>query len=364
MSSQHVFSVFSQGVVHAPNESTPTLPLTTSVSELLKSAEQESVEVVDKVVQNLINPEVGMAFDSEDKAYEMPPSRPRRPPRLFVDDSTGRVVLAEAGEDAVAFILSVLADPRAAVDELLRGRLLRQSLCLRGPPAAGRLRRFLEARGQGQGQGHHGVAPLPLRPPRVPLQRRRVAGARLRVPLRCAPCCAATRRRRDTEVHFLEASFYRRPDGSAVTTGRGAGRSGDTFYRCKARDDVRGRDFLPCRYRVTDKRGVRCLLCHGLTSVEVKCAKADGGGEAAGSACRYAILDDLTVKPVVSAGGLSVAVLLSAVGVTADAATVREVNVPFAYKEGLGMIWASLHSKTVLTNVFRSAVVAGAGRRR
>ena len=40
--------------------------------------------------------------------------------RLFVDNSTGRVVLAEAGEDAVAFILSVLADPRAAVDRHLR----------------------------------------------------------------------------------------------------------------------------------------------------------------------------------------------------------------------------------------------------
>ena len=32
--------------------------------------------------------------------------------------------------------------------------------------------------------------------------------------------------------------------------------------------------------------------------------------------------------------------------------------------QGLGMIWASLHSKTVLTNVFRSAVVAGAGAAR
>jgi len=151
------------------------------------------------------------------------------------------------------------------------------------------------------------------------------------VPLRCAPCCAATGRRRDTEVHFLEASFYRRPDGSAITTGRGAGRSGDTFYRCKARDDVRGRDFLPCRYRVTDERGVRCPLCHGLTSVEVKCAKADGGGEPAagsGSSCRYAILDDLTVRPVVVSAdaGLGVAALLSAVGVTADPATVREVG--------------------------------------
>ena len=74
----------------------------------------------------------------------------------------------------------------------------------------------------------------------------------------CMPLCVMWRERKHDELHFLEASFYRRPDGSTVTEGYAAGRSGDTFYRCKARDAEHGRDFLPCRYHVTDERTVRC----------------------------------------------------------------------------------------------------------
>jgi hypothetical protein len=271
--------------------------------------------------------------------------------RLFVDDSTERVVLAEAGEGAAAFILSVLADPRAAVEALLREdpafaaagcyaslsafeslSLLPRSVASSSvPPVLPRAcRRPAASKGGGRGI-------MAWRLFRCDHLWCRCSDVASRTPGSACPC-ASCGGRRDTELHFLEASFYRRPDGSAVTAGRGAGRSGDTFYRCKARDAERGRDFLPCRYRVTDERGVRCQLCHGLTSVEVKCAKAGGGGgggEPAGSACRYAILDDLTViRPVVvSAGGLSVAALFSAAGVTVDPATVREVDVPFGYKE-------------------------------
>lgn len=39
--------VFSQGNVHAATESTPTLPVTTSVSELPESMAPESIEVSD-----------------------------------------------------------------------------------------------------------------------------------------------------------------------------------------------------------------------------------------------------------------------------------------------------------------------------
>jgi hypothetical protein len=258
--------------------------------------------------------------------------------RLFVDDSTARVLLAEAGEDAVAFILSVLANPRAAVEEMLReDPAFAAAGCYASLSAFEALLPWgtsaTSSRPAGKGKGRGIMAWRLFRCDHLGCRCSDVASRAPGSACPCAPCASAAgggRGRRDTELHFLEASFYRRPDESAVTAGRGAGRSGDTFYRCPARDAGRGRDFLQCRYRVTDERGVRCPLCHGLTSVEVKCAKADGG-EQAGSSCRYAILDDLTVRPV--SAGISVAALLSAVGVTADPATVREVNVPFGYKE-------------------------------
>ncbi|XP_025815721.1 uncharacterized protein LOC112892823 [Panicum hallii] len=258
-----------------------------------------------------------------------------------------------------------------------RGKLLREPRRRRGPPAKGPCLYRLLPRGAARlrGHGHHGTAAVPVRPPRVPLQRRRVAGGRLRAPLRVPVLLPRQRRRRaregrrDTELHFLEACFCRRPDGSAATARRGAGRSGDAFYRCCARDERHGgRDVFPCRFRVTDERG--------RTTVAVTCAKAgDGedpsvsarpdaglGHEAAGPPTSYAIMDDLVVKPIEA--GLSGSAMLPALGVAADTDDVREETVPFGYKEGLGLLLASLRSKTALTDVFLPALARATRRRR
>ncbi|CAL4958227.1 unnamed protein product [Urochloa decumbens] len=306
--------------------------------------------------------------------------------RIFVDGPGRRVLFAEAGADAAAFLSSLLAAPvRAAAADILRedpasaaaaccfGNLAAASDALlprgaattssssRTPPGMGIMARRLFR------CGHLGC-PCSDVPSREPGSACPCASRSCRA----AATGGTGTRERDTELHFLEACFYRRPDGSAAGRSRGGGgRSGDTFYR---------------RFRVTDERGVECPLCGGRTTVEVKCAaKAGGGGSEeecssvyaqpdAGhgggedaqdggltTTC-YAIMDDLSVRPV--AAGLSGSALLSALGVAADPDDVREETVPFGYKEGFSLLWAALRSKTALTDVFLPAVTPAARRRR
>jgi hypothetical protein len=281
---------------------------------------------------------------------------PARTVRLLVDGPGRRVVLAEAGESAAAFLSSLLDDPvHAALDALLREDPASAAAgCFRNLAAA----EALLQRGAASSSSTTTSTSFRALHPRAP------AGLRImaRRLFRCAhigcpcsdvasreagsacpcdsPSCAAADARRHAELHFLEACFYRRPDGSAATGGRrGGGRSGDTFYRCRARDERRAgaaRDIFPCRFRVTDERGVECPLCGGRTTVEVKCAGKAGEGEGSSArkpdaATSYAVMDDLAVRPVPA--GLSGAALLSALGVAVDADDVREETVPFGYKE-------------------------------
>ncbi|CAO2199027.1 unnamed protein product [Urochloa humidicola] len=297
---------------------------------------------------------------------------PARTVRIFVDGPGRRVLFAEAGADAAAFLSSLfpveplraaakgmlLEEPASddaacfgnlavAFDTLLPrlGDAASSSRAPRAPKGMGiMVRRLFRC-------GHLGC-------PCSDVASREVGSA-----CPCAsPSCTAAAGTRDTELHFLEACFYRRPDGSAAVAGRGGGRGGDTFYRCRARDERRRRDLLPCRFRVTDERGVTCPLCGGRTTVAVTCAKAGGGddkgqegrssGEDEGptTTTSYAIMEDLSVRPV--AAGLSGAAMLSALGVAADPADVREETVPFGLTEVLSLLSAALKSKTPLTDVF------------
>ncbi|CAO2204612.1 unnamed protein product [Urochloa humidicola] len=355
----------------------------------------------------------------------MPPSARARTVRVFVDEPGRRVLFAEAGSDAAAFLSSLLAAPvRATAADMLREDPASAAACCFGNLAAAS--DALLPRGAASSSSStsttttsaSSLAP-PASAPR-PVDRAPkgmgIMAAMARRLFRCAhlgcPCsdvvsreagsacpCASRSCRaagggtRDTELHFLEACFYRRPDGSAATAAagsrRGAGRSGETFYRCGARDERRGgRDVFPCRFRVTDERGVECPLCGGRTTVAVKCAKAGSGGDgdAEGSSVPappegkgrrdaepgsptpttttsyHIIMDDLSVRPVPA--GLSDAALLSALGVAADPADVLEETVPFGSKEGLRLLWAALRSKTALTDVFLPAVAPAARHRR
>jgi hypothetical protein len=163
----------------------------------------------------------------------------------------------------------------------------------------------------------------------------------------CASCGPSDTR--DTGLHFLEAVFFRRVDESAITRRwAGAGRSGDTFYRCRVRNgrhDVR--DVYLCRGRVTDERGVVCPLCRSLSTITVRLVangNGSGGNKEVGSSSTstrlphaamapglgYAVMDDLTVSPMVE--GLSRTALLEELGV-ADPATVCEEVVHVGYKQ-------------------------------
>ncbi|CAL4951586.1 unnamed protein product [Urochloa decumbens] len=318
--------------------------------------------------------------------------------RIFVDGSGRRVLFAEAGADAAAFLSSLLAAPvRAAAAEMLREdpESSAAACCSFGNLAAASDALLPRVHAASSSRAPAGMGIMARRLFRCGHLGCPCSDVASREPGSACPCASRSCRAaatggtgtRDTELHFLEACFYRRPDGSASGRSRGGGRrSGDTFYRCRARDERRGgagRDVFPCRFRVTDERGVECPLCGGRTTVEVKCAAkaggeeerssvaseapdaGHGGGEDAqdgGPATRYAIMDDLSVRSV--AAGLSGAALLSALGVAADPEDVREETVPFGYKEGFSLLWAALRSKTALTDVFLPAVTPAARRRR
>ncbi|CAL4965302.1 unnamed protein product [Urochloa decumbens] len=296
--------------------------------------------------------------------------------RVFVDGPGRRVLFAEAGADAAAFLFSLLAAPvRAAAAEMLREDPASAAACCFGNLAAAS--DALLTRGAATNSSSRAPAGMGI------MARRLFRCGHLgcpcsdvasREPGSACPCASRSCRAatgsgtRETELHFLEACFYRRPDGSAAGRSRGGA----------------GRDVFPCRFRVTDERAVECPLCGGRTTVEVKCAAKAGGGEeerssvsaqpdawrgggddaqdGAPTATCYAIMDDLSVRPV--AAGLSGDALLSALGVAADPEDVREETVPFGYKEGFGLLWAALRSKTALTDVFLPAVTPGARRRR
>ncbi|KAL6627424.1 hypothetical protein ACP70R_031150 [Stipagrostis hirtigluma subsp. patula] len=318
------------------------------------------------------------------------PSTGAPPPTvtLFVDRARKRVLFAEAGADAVAFLDSLLATPVADA----AGMLLREDPAFAAAGCFGNLSAAAAAGDRALLRGASSSSSLaPLASPASAASSRARAGMGMMArklfrcghldcrcsdvvsrvegsPCPCTSCGGGAGR--TAEVHYLEPSFYRRLDGStpaAAACRAGAGRTGDTFYRCHARDERHGgRPVFPCRYRVTDEPGLVCPLCRGKTTVKVRCAKGEGDqgsrtrpeatAGALAPALRYAITDDLSVRPMDA--GLSRAALLAALGVDDDPAAVREKTVRLGYKEGLGLLWASLRSKTALTDVFLRAAAA------
>ncbi|CAL4958244.1 unnamed protein product [Urochloa decumbens] len=300
--------------------------------------------------------------------------------RIFVDGPGRRVLFAEAGADVAAFLSSLLAAPvRAAAADILReDPASAAAACCFGNLAAASDALLPRVHAASSSRAPAGMGIMARRLFRCGHLGCPCNDVASREPGSACPCASRSCRAaaaggtgtRDTELHFLEACFYRRPDGSAAGRSRGGGgRSGDTFYRCRARDERRGgagRDVFPCRFRVTDERGVECPLCGGRTTVEIKCAAKAGGEvdaqDGGPTTTCYAIMDDLSVRPV--AAGLSGSALLSGLGVAADPDDVREETVPFGYKEGFNLLWAALRSKTALTDVFLPAVTPAARRRR
>lgn len=275
--------------------------------------------------------------------------------RLAVDTASRRVLFAETSEDAVAFLSTLLATPvHAAVEMLLQ----------EDPPsaAAGCFGNLASAAGPPlqpppRAAAASSSSSSSTAPPVSSTSARLTSGMRLYrcEHLRCpcsdavsraagSPCpcasCGPGSATRSTELHFLETVFFRRADGSsfAAASGRGGGRGGDTFYRCRARNERQGRDVFLRRGRVTDERGVVCPLCHSCTNLTVRLVQADEEGSST-SATRtapglgYAIMDDLAVRNMAGEGSLTRATLLAELGVVEDPAAVREEVVPLGYKQ-------------------------------
>ncbi|KAK3163909.1 hypothetical protein QOZ80_1AG0010040 [Eleusine coracana subsp. coracana] len=158
------------------------------------------------------------------------------------------------------------------------------------------------------------------------------------------------------------SSLFRLP---APTPAPSSGASPKKFFRCNNGDR--------CNYYheggycnrhasfhnyVSDTRGTTCPLCGGQMNTEVEFVLPAGSApppvEASSSAgCRngfvqgivmYTVLDNLTITPMSSISGIT---LLNTLAVT-DLAAVQEKTVELGY-DGLQILKASLHSKTVLT---------------
>ncbi|CAL4958341.1 unnamed protein product [Urochloa decumbens] len=133
-----------------------------------------------------------------------------------------------------------------------------------------------------------------------------------------------------------------------------------------------------CGSYMTDVRGTRCPNCgNEMTStlhyvspawsgrahpssqiIPAQSTSGEGStAQAAAAAATYMVTDDLTVTPHSPMSTISAITLLGTLGVT-ELAAVEERTVRLRYTEGLGILKASLHSKTVLTDVFLGEVRA------
>jgi hypothetical protein len=117
----------------------------------------------------------------------------------------------------------------------------------------------------------------------LPLQRRRLAGRPIRVPVRVARHAG-----HGAPVPRGRLLPARRRVRRHSPRGRGRAERGHTFYRCRTRDD---------------RHGVVCPLCRSLTTVTVRLVANDNGGnEEAGLG--YAVTGDLAVSPMAERAAL------------------------------------------------------------
>ncbi|KAJ4805552.1 hypothetical protein LUZ62_018118 [Rhynchospora pubera] len=120
------------------------------------------------------------------------------------------------------------------------------------------------------------------------------------------------------------------------------------YYHC-----WKTRDCKPCcrpdstSIYVTDVCGSTCPLCKGCMSMEVSYTEEEKGFVK--DAVTYTITDDLSVSPIMST--TSTITFLSQFSVR-DVSCLEEKTVKLGHKEALGLLKASLQSKTVLTDVF------------
>ncbi|KAL6841419.1 hypothetical protein ACP4OV_028937 [Aristida adscensionis] len=235
--------------------------------------------------------------------------------KLLVDSSPQRrrVVFAEAGKDAVDFLVSLLAIPPGTAV-----RLLGKDAALPGCMANlyGSVERLGDAYVQ-PGASRDAVLCSTMPPPAA-------AGPNSRpfpLPEPPAPAAAAPKR----------------------------------FYNCSSTS------YAGCRTYVTEARGSRCPNCGSQMATEAKligsppppeaqdaAAAAARRGFVQGGAATYTVTDDLTISPMSNVSSIA---LLNACAVR-DLGALHERTVQIGYKEGLEILRAALQSKTVLTDVF------------
>ncbi|KAG0536500.1 hypothetical protein BDA96_03G069000 [Sorghum bicolor] len=119
----------------------------------------------------------------------------------------------------------------------------------------------------------------------------------------------------------------------------------DSFFTCPGKTDSYGRNTgLSCGYFSAIK-GTICPSCSKSMNVALRHVKADG--LVAGTAT-YTVKDDLSITPASSVSSIA---LLAQSGVK-DLSMLQERIVKIGKEEALEILVASLKSKTVLTDVF------------
>ncbi|KAG2595591.1 hypothetical protein PVAP13_5KG106200 [Panicum virgatum] len=137
------------------------------------------------------------------------------------------------------------------------------------------------------------------------------------------------------------------------------------FFRCHYNYSYHHRGGQNCGSYMTDARGTRCPNCTNEMTAKLHYVSPAWSGlanpsqileqstssDGSTAAATYTVLDDLTITPHAPMTAISSVAQLGSLGVT-DLAALQERTVRLRYNEGLAILKASMHSKTVLTDVF------------
>ncbi|CAM8948956.1 unnamed protein product [Rhodiola kirilowii] len=262
--------------------------------------------------------------------------------KLLVDNKSSKVLFAEADKEFVDFLFSLLALPLGTV-----ARLLKQNDGMVG--SLGMLYNSIESLSESYIQPDLSkeavLCPkvaLPLADNHVPLLKCEGVAYALRKLYRCRNCnssklsdnpqtrCRSCSNDMDIELEFLNPSAT-------------ADYADTKLYMCGY-----------CRSKYVTANPQTCPSCSNLMNKEVtylnpSSAATEKGGYVKG-VVTYTVMDDLDVKPMSTISSIS---LLNTFNIK-DMGLLVEKTVSVGMPEGLKLLRASLHSKTVLTDVFLS----------
>ncbi|WVZ72326.1 hypothetical protein U9M48_020805 [Paspalum notatum var. saurae] len=305
---------FVQGIVtYTVTDSLTVMPMSAnSAISLLNFPVKDLFDLQEKTVQLGYN-EVGLsAYHWTLRSYHQfivfsqPPQNHQAQASLLIDRKAQRVLFAEASKEVVDFLFSLLALPVATAVKLVGKEAM--------VGCVGNLYASVD----------------------------KLDSTYLLSPTVLSPAASAA----NTSVLRLPAPSYGQPK---------------PWYRCTSSG------YSNCRSYITDAHGKACPSCGPSMTTAAECLSSSSGSGgssgqqvAAPSAAKgfvqgivtYTVLDNLTVTPM---SAISSITLLNTFAVR-DIGDLQEKTVQLGYNEGLAILKASLQSKSVLTDVFLTAI--------